>query len=330
MEILGTLGPSLLTQSRLDALIDAGVTVHRINGAHSNAAVTASMIEQVRGLVGRRARLMVDLPTNKVRVTNLGEPIVFGPGDVFVIHGFQLNYPPLCQRVREGDEVIVNNGMNRLWVTGATESSIEFKAEAAGQLGNNRGLIFARELHTPDFPYFFQRDLELIDVINDLEVELVGLSYVRHATDKQEAKKRIRDARSLIYKIETRVAWEGFERLIEPGEKIAIDRGDLAGEIGLLHIPHAQDRIIRFAHRHRVEVYVATQFLATMEHAPIPMVSEVCGLYEVIKLGVSGIQLSEETAVGKFPVEAVRWIRDVERLVSEESYMPTERERSRA
>lgn len=330
MEILGTLGPSLLVKNRLDALIDAGVTILRINGAHSDAVVTSSMIEQVRSLVGRRARIMIDLPTNKVRVTNLSEPVVFGPGDVFVIHAFQLNYPPLCQRVREGDEVIVNNGMNRLRVKRADDSHIEFEAEAAGQLGNNRGLIFARELHTPDFPYFFDRDLELIGVINDMAVDLVGLSYVRYLSDKQEAKRRIRDESSLIYKIETRVAWENFERLVEPGDKIAIDRGDLAGEIGLLHIPHAQDRIIRFAHRHRVEVYVATQFLATMEHAPIPMVSEVCGLYDVIKLGVSGIQLSEETAVGKFPVEAVRWIRDVERLVSEESYVATNRERSRA
>ena len=81
MEIFGTLGPSLLTESKLTALIDAGVTILRINGAHSDGAVTARMIEQVRSLVGERVSIMVDLPTNKVRVANLSEPIVFGPGD---------------------------------------------------------------------------------------------------------------------------------------------------------------------------------------------------------------------------------------------------------
>jgi pyruvate kinase len=328
MEIFGTLGPSLLTEGKLTALIDAGVTILRINGAHSDGAVTASMIEQVRSLVGDRVSLMVDLPTNKVRVTNLSEPIVFGPGETFVIHGFQLNYPPLCQLVRAGDEVIVNNGMNRLEVTRADAAAIEFRADASGTLGNNRGLIFSRELHTADFPYFFPRDLELIEVINELAVDYVGLSYVRHSSDKEEAKRRIRNRNSLIYKIETRVAWENLEKLIGPGEKISIDRGDLAGEIGLLNIPHAQDRIIRFAHRHRMEVYVATQFLATMEHSPIPMVSEVTGLYEMIKLGVSGIQLSEETAVGKYPVEAVRWVRDIERLVEAEGYLASAHRRA--
>lgn len=318
MDIIGTLGPSLLTQAKIDSLITEGVTIFRVNGAHSDAHVAASTVERVKRFTGDRARIMLDLPTNKVRVTNISDPIVFGAGDTFVIHAFQLNYPDLGERVRAGDEVIVNNGMNRLRVTRVNDHSIEFQAEAAGQLGNGRGLIFSRELYTPDFPFFFQRDLDLIEVINDLKVDLVGLSYVRYPGDKEEAKRRIRDGRSLIYKIETRMAFENFERLIEPGEKILIDRGDLAGEIGLLHIPYAQDRIIRFAHRHRVEVYVATQFLATMERAPIPQVAEVCGLYEIIKLGVSGIQLSEETAVGKFPLEAVRWIRDVERLVTDE------------
>jgi pyruvate kinase len=328
MEIFGTLGPSLLTEAKLKALADAGVTILRINGAHSDGPTTARMIETVRGFLGERARVMVDLPTNKVRVANLGEPIVFGPGERFVIHAFQLNYPPLCGLVRPGDEVVVNNGMNRLEVTRADEAGIEFRADADGQLGNNRGLIFARELHTADFPYFFQRDLELIEVINQLAIDYVGLSYVRHPSDKEEAKRRIENWSSLIYKIETRVAWENLEQLIGPGEKISIDRGDLAGEIGLLNIPHAQDRIIRFAHRNRAEVYVATQFLATMEHSPIPMVSEVTGLYEMIKLGVSGIQLSEETAVGKYPVEAVRWIRDVERLVEAEGYLASAHRRA--
>ena len=328
MEIFGTLGPSLLTESKLNALVDAGVTILRINGAHSDGPTTRRTIETLRGFIGERARVMVDLPTNKVRVANLSEPIVFSAGDRFVIHGFQLNYPPLCELVRVGDEVIVNNGMNRLEVTSADASAIEFRADAAGQLANNRGLIFSRELHTADFPYFFPRDLELIDVINELAVDYVGLSYVRHASDKEQAKLLIRNWNSLIYKIETRVAWENLEKLIGPGEKISIDRGDLAGEIGLLNIPHAQDRIIRFAHRNRAEVYVATQFLATMEHSPIPMVSEVTGLYEMIKLGVSGIQLSEETAVGKYPVEAVRWIRDIEKLVEAEGYLASAHRRA--
>ena len=116
MEIFGTLGPSLLTESKLNALVDAGVTILRINGAHSDGPTTRRMIETVRGFIGERARVMVDLPTNKVRVANLSEPIVFGAGDRFEIHGFQLNYPPLCALVRVG--------VIRLRSSGATRSGL--------------------------------------------------------------------------------------------------------------------------------------------------------------------------------------------------------------
>ena len=318
MDIIATVGPSLLTNGKIDALVSAGVTILRINGAHAAPQETASLIERLRRSAGGRARIMVDLPTNKVRVTNLSAPILFEPGDTFVLDSAQLNYPALCKLVRAGDEVIINNGIDRLRVTRVNPDSIEFQTKFACRLDNNRGLIFVRDIHTPGFPFFFQRDLELIEVINDLNVDLVGLSYLRHQSDKEAALQRIANPHSLIYKIETRVAFNNFDTLIQPGDKILIDRGDLAGEIGLLHIPRAQDRLIRCAHRQRVDVYLATQFLATMEHAPIPQIAEVCALYDVIDLGISGIQLSEETAVGKFPLEAVRWIKDVEKLVNQQ------------
>lgn len=315
MEIIATVGPSLMVPEKIQALVSAGVTIFRINGAHTEAGTAARLVAELRSFSGGRAKVMVDLPTNKVRTRNLSEPIVFEAGQRFRVYPVQLNYPELYRRVQVGDEALINNGYNRLRVTSVTGEVIEFQADSRGRLGNNRGLIFVRELHTPDFPFFFQRDLELIEVANDLGVDLVGLSYLRYPSDKQEARKRIRDAGSLVYKIETRVAFVNCERLIEAGEKIIIDRGDLAGEIGLVNIPQAQDRIIRWAHRYSVHVYLATQFLGAMEQYPVPRISEVCALYETIKVGVSGIQLSEETAVGAYPVEAVRWIREIEKLV---------------
>ncbi len=318
MDVIATIGPALLAQSKVDDLLDAGATIFRINGAHTPGPSAAKIVDELRRLAGDRARIMIDLPTNKVRTADLTEPIVFEGGATFRLHAFQLNYPELCGRVRIGDEVVVNDGATHLRVTDVSRGSIEFRADAAGRLGNNRGLIFAREIHTPDFPLFFERDLELIEVINDMHVDLVGLSYLRYPSDKERALECIRDRSSLMYKIETRVAFANYESLIEPGERILVDRGDLAGEIGLQRIPQAQDRIIRFAHRHRVEIYLATQFLASMQHSPVPHIAEVCSLYDTVKLGISGIQLSEETAIGKFPVRAVEWIRRIESLVIEE------------
>jgi len=318
MDIIATIGPAGLAQDRIDALIQAGATIFRINGAHTPAPAAVQIITELRRLAGSRARIMMDLPTNKVRTANMTEPIVFEAGDSFQLHPFQLNYPELHRFARVGDEVVVNNGLNHMRISALRDGTIELRADAPGRLGNNRGLIFTREVHTPDFPYFFPADEELIEVINDLQLELVGLSFLRYPSDKEEALRRIRRRDSLVFKIETRVAFANYAQLIFPGERILLDRGDLAGEIGLIHIPQAQDRIIRFAHRHRVEIYLATQFLASMESFPVPHIAEVCALYDTIKLGISGIQLSEETAVGKYPAKAIEWIRRIEALVHEE------------
>ena len=83
MDIIATVGPSLLTNGKIDALVSAGVTILRINGAHAAPQEAASLIERLRRSAGGRARIMVDLPTNKVRVTNLSAPILFEPGDTF-------------------------------------------------------------------------------------------------------------------------------------------------------------------------------------------------------------------------------------------------------
>ena len=85
-----------------------------------------------------------------------------------------------------------------------------------------------------------------------------------------------------------------------------------------------QDRLIRWAHRHRVEIYCATQFLSAMVDSPVPQISEVCALYNILKLGVTGLQLSEETAIGKHPVPAVEWIRKIENLVVSEEKLSAE------
>lgn len=322
MDIIATIGPQL-SPNRIKAIVDAGATILRINGAHATSEAAAALIREIRGNNGDRARIMIDLPTNKIRTQNIAEPIAFVAGERLHLHPFQLNFPGLCDIVREGDEVIVNDGFNHLFVQGVKDGVIEFAAESQGTLGNNRGLIFAREIHTPGFPLFFARDFELIEVINDLNVEYVGLSYLRYPEEKIQARSKIKNANSIIYKVETRVAFDTFATLIEPGDKILLDRGDLAGEIGLIRIPQAQDRLIRWAHEHRVEIYCATQFLSAMIDSPVPQISEVCALYNMLKLGVTGVQLSEETAIGKHPVRAVEWIRSIEKLVIDEEKVHT-------
>lgn len=321
MDIIATITPHF-TPDKVESILNAGATILRVNGAHSTADVIAEFVAELRDIWGDRIRIMVDLPTNKVRTKNLDDPIAFDQGERFSLHPLNLNYPKLHEIAQVGDVVTVNDGRNRLRIVRIDGSAIEFVAESRGVLGNNRGLIFEREIHAPGFPLFLERDLELVEIINDLRVDLVGISYLRYPEEKVQARKLIRDASSLVFKIETRVACKNYRGLLEPGDKILIDRGDLAGEIGLIHIPQAQARIIRYAHRSDVSVYCATQFLASMVASPVPLVSEVCSLYEILKVGIDGLQLSEETAFGKYPVAVVQWVRRLEELLAEEGDIP--------
>ena len=321
MDIIATV-PTHFTPEKIRSIVNAGATILRINGAHSTCDAVAEFIIELRELQGDHVRIMLDLPTNKIRTRNLDDSIAFDRGGRFSLHLPSLNYPVLHEIVRVGDVVTVNDGRNRLRIVRIGDSAIEFEAESRGILGNNRGLIFEREIHAQGFPLFLERDLELVEIINDLRVDLVGISYLRYPEEKMKARTLIRDSASLVFKIETRVAFKNYRELLEPGDKILIDRGDLAGEIGLIHIPQAQDRLIRFAHRANITVYCATQFLATMVASPVPQISEVCSLYEILKLGIDGLQLSEETALGEYPEAAVRWVRRIEELLAEEGDIP--------
>ncbi len=134
MEVIATIGPAALTRPSIDALLNAGATIFRLNGAHTVPAAAAKIIPELRRLAGDRARIMVDLPTNKVRMMNMNEPIVFEAGQSFRIYPFQINYPKLCEAIRVGDRVVVNDGFNHLVVTEVSDRSIEFRTSLNAQV----------------------------------------------------------------------------------------------------------------------------------------------------------------------------------------------------
>ena len=101
---------------------------------------------------------------------------------------------------------------------------------------------------------------------------------------------------------------ENLDKIFEEVTSVNIDRGDLAADIGILNLPRAQERIVESAQRAGKNIFLATQFLKNMEQKPVPLISEVVDLHRTINTGISGIQLSEETAIGKYPAECVELV----------------------
>jgi pyruvate kinase len=312
MDVIVTIPTAARAGLVLD-LLSAGGTIFRLNGAHLAAATARDEVRRVRELIGDSARIMIDLPTNKLRTANLRDGIAFVAGDQFTLPAGCFNIPEIVRFARVGDEVIVNDGRNHLRVVRIDDRGIEFLARDEGRLANRRGLIFERSFQTPEFPFLLEADRQLLDVVETERVDLVGVSYLRFPEHKRAICRLLSPGAEPIYKIETREAFEKFSDLIEGGELVLIDRGDLAGEIGLLNVAAAQRQILAAAHALGVDVFVATQFLTSMQQHPVPTLSEVHTLFETIASGVAGVQLSEETALGAFPVQCVEILRRIER-----------------
>ncbi len=304
MDIIATISSSLI--DKVSQFVEKGASILRINGAHTPPSAVSRLVAEIRKRVD--VRILLDLPTSKIRTQNLDEVIALNAGETFVLHKDQLNIPALYKSVVIGDRVFVNEGQNILTVSVINANEIVFQSDSDGYLGNNRGLVFERKIHTPDFPFFFQKDLELIKVANELNIEFVGVSYLRYPSDKALARKLIANPDSILYKIETYEAMQNYKSLISSGEHILIDRGDLASDIGILNTPKIQAEVIRFSQENHIKVFVATQFLLSMLHNCVPSISDIYCLFYTIKSNVDGIQLSEETVIGKHPLQSIECV----------------------
>lgn len=154
-----------------------------------------------------------------------------------------------------------------------------------------------------NLPFLFQRDREIIGLANKLAVGFVGLSYVRHIQDFHEGRKLVDENIEIMCKIETKQALENLKEIVSHphAHSFLVDRGDLAAEIGIENVPAAQKTIIKMVRLYCENVFLATQFIKYMEVNAIPTIAEINDLYNTLKLDIQGIQLSEETAVGRFP-----------------------------
>ena len=149
----------------------------------------------------------------------------------------------------------------------------------------------------------------------DTGVTYLSLSYVRNLADIEQAYALLKEKKNsqvrIIAKVETASAMENLDEILQAVPSVNVDRGDLSTDIGVIEVSDAQDKVVKAALAANRRVFLATQFLKNMEIHNIPLISEVTALHDAIKNGISGIQLSEETAVGKYPIECVKLVFDV-------------------
>lgn len=310
-----TVGPALLHEVPITE-IHSDKNIYRINGAHGSIEDIEKYIEEIRAQVPGAAILM-DLPGNKVRTKNVpNNGIELVKGEIFTIPNECFNYPDFYRHLKPGMIAWANDSVFEFEVLGVDDEKITFLSKSDGVLINGKG-VHVRGMHK-DIPFLFEKDKQLIQVVNKYHLEYVGLSFVRSAENVKEAKSLLADSIKVISKIETLDAVNDINNILPLVEYILVDRGDLSTDIGIINIPRYQKYIIEKAQYYDVKVFLATQILKNMESKPIPTIGEIEALYEIYKSGVYGVQMSEETAVGKYVKETVAVLGDMFENVRQE------------
>ncbi|MCH5336270.1 MAG: hypothetical protein J1D99_02505 [Campylobacter sp.] len=301
-KIILTIGPSLGNKIPIKEIHNENF-IYRINGAHGSIEDIKTQIKALRKQV-KNIKILIDLPGNKIRTSGILKPIEVKKDKDFSLKINQFNYKDFYKLIKPKMEVFANDSTFLFIVKEVRDKEIIFTSKSSGLLLNNKGMHI-RNLHK-NIPFLFDKDKELIKLANELNVDFIGASFIRKSKEIEELKKL--SSSKIIAKVETLEAVNNLYEILKNVEFILIDRGDLSTEIGIEKIPRFQKYIIEMAHHNGVKVFLATQILKNMEEKPIPTIAEIDDLYYIIKSGVFGIQLSEESAVGTYVKECIKFL----------------------
>ena len=326
--IVCTLGPATSTPEAVGALVDAGMDVARLNFSHGKHDDHRRRLELVRAAADRAGRpvaVLQDLQGPKIRVGHLrggrvtlkaGHTLTLTTRDVVGSAGIvPTTYAGLPGDVRKGEAVLLDDGRLRLEVTAVSRHDVKCRILVGGDLKDNKGI----NLPESDVSAHALTEKDIEDALfgRELGVDYVALSFVRSADDVNALRKVLGGASTpLVAKIEKPQAVERISEIAAAADGVMIARGDLGVELPLERVPIVQKNCIERATHEGKLCIVATEMLESMVASPRPTRAEVSDVANAILDGAGAVMLSEETATGQYPIDAVRTmgaiIREVE------------------
>jgi pyruvate kinase len=324
-KIVCTIGPATSSKQILRRMIGAGMNVARLNFSHGTIAEHAAHIRLIRAVARERKTaigILADLPGPKIRVGRVSpEPAELRSGSQLILTARRLignqkivsiSHPSILRHLRKGNRVFLEDGTVRLEVLLARRDEAICRVMAGGLLSSGKGVNLPdKELKLSALT---RKDVDLLEFALANDVDFVGVSFVSTSRDLLRAERIVKAANSkawIIAKIETRLAVENLETIVKHANGIMVARGDLGVEMDVEDIPVLQKEIIRKSNASGKPVITATQMLESMVNNPTPTRAEVTDIANAIIDGTDAVMLSEETAVGRYPVQAVDVMRRV-------------------
>jgi len=336
-KIVATIGPATQDADVLRALIEAGATTLRLNfshGSHDDHQRSIRLIRQISFELNQPVGILQDLQGPKIRLGKFEQgAIQLAKGDPFVltseiIVGNQqracVTYDKLAQEVPSGSTILLDDGRVEMQVTAVDLEAQELHCVVVvgGTLSNNKGVNFPGVYLS--VKALTDKDREDLMFGLNQGVDWVALSFVRNPQDVLEIKEIIAAAGKhvpVIVKIEKHEAIEQMEAILSLSDGVMVARGDLGVELPAEEVPILQKRLIAMSNALGIPVITATQMLDSMVSNPRPTRAEVSDIANAILDGTDAVMLSNETAVGKFPVEAVATMAKVA-LCTEQEGLP--------
>jgi len=326
-KIVCTIGPASRTDSVLKNLIKSGMNVARLNFSHGNPEDHRRDIRRIRSIASHLERvvtILIDLPGPKIRIGKLqNEPLVLKKDDYVTltphnilgtVSRIPINYTQLSQSVSKGSLIYLNDGFLQLRVREVSGDEVRCKVMIGGPLLSQKGLNIPRAKISMD--PITDKDLDFVDLGLKEGVDTFGTSFIEKADDIRKVKEFASKRGKSIYvvaKIERAEAARNIDEILDVADAIMIARGDLGVQISIEDVPVVQKKLIRKANLLGRPVITATQMLESMTENIRPTRAEVTDVANAILDGTDAVMLSEETAIGKYPVETVKMMARIAR-----------------
>jgi pyruvate kinase len=325
-KIVCTLGPSTDVGDTLSRLIQAGMSVARINFSHGTQAENGRRMRECReqaAAAGTPVSLLADLQGPKWRIGRFSKgKVQLQPGQEFSLvlepilgdaHRVHLPHPDLFAAIEEGDHILLGDGDLELIARHKSGSSILCEVLVGGTLASNKGITVPGR-HLPVAPITAKDKADLSFALQ-VGVDMVAMSFVQRGEDVEQLRALCREAGgplpSIVAKIETRAALDNFEAVLNNADAIMVARGDLGLEVSPEEVPLVQKDIIKRCRSAGKPVITATQMLESMMANPRPTRAEASDVANAILDGTDAVMLSGETATGRYPVLAVEMMRRI-------------------
>ncbi|MCH7737972.1 MAG: pyruvate kinase [Chloroflexi bacterium] len=318
-KIIVTIGPASSDPAMLDQLIGLGIDCARLNFSHGTLDEHAEVIANVRRLSkkhGRPVAILQDLGGIKLRLGTLKEPVLLNPGDTVSLVPeaetkepgvLPFPQPAVFRNIEPGQDIFIADGTVRLTVTTASPSRVEATVQSSGIVSSFKGVNLPG---VPiDDPVLTERDKIALLFGVEHGVDWVGLSFVRTAEDILYAREHLNAAGSkalVMAKLERGEGVDNIDSILPEVDGIMVARGDLGVEIPMERVPIVQKQLVKKSNEMGKVSVIATQMLWSMVVAPAPTRAEISDVTNAVLDGCDAIMLSDETAVGQYPLEAYK------------------------